>query len=140
MARNIQLSILRGLFANMPALGAGELYYATDTGNIYVGPVPTKIGGSGGSGVNTAQGIVDFGQSLTSSEDTVARVTVSASWATATSKLVCSVVEGQDHTDDEIAAEQVTATIGNIVPGTSFDVVLSGQHGSSGKFLVNIQG
>lgn len=134
MARNVRIQILRGLFANMPALGAGELYYATDTGALYVGPGPSIVGG-----INKAQGAVDFGQ-LTPTEDTTARLTVAAPWVTANSSLFCTVVEGQNHTDDEIAAEQIVATVGNIVPGISFDVVLSSPNGSSGKFLVNVEG
>lgn len=119
----------------MPALGVGELYFATDTTELYIGPAPTKIGGTG----HSAQAVVDFGQ-LEPTEDTTARVTVSATWVTATSPLICTVIEGQDHSDDEIAAEQITATIGNIKPGISFDVVLASPHGSSGKFIVNVSG
>lgn len=37
MARNIQLQLLRGLKANMPPLGLGELYLATDEVQLYVG-------------------------------------------------------------------------------------------------------
>src|SRR5208337_3558819 len=136
MPRNVQLNVLRGVFAAMPILGSGELYFATDIGALYVGPVPTLLS----SGViQRTQAIVDFGE-LEPTEDTTARVTVNASWVVATSELFCCVVEGQDHTDDEIAAERITATIGNIQPGTSFDVVLSSMNGSSGKFLVNVGG
>jgi len=136
MARNIQFQCLRGVLANMPALAAGEFYYATDTDNLYVGPVPTLIGSGG---VQQVQAIVDFG-TLEPTEDTTARATVAATWVTAASQLLCCVVEGQNHTDDEIAAEQVTATIGNIQPGVSFDVVLSSMNGSGGTFLINIMG
>lgn len=37
MARNVQLQVLRGTIANIPALGDGEFYLATDTGQLYVG-------------------------------------------------------------------------------------------------------
>lgn len=37
IARDIQLQILRGLAAELPSLGDGEFYLATDTGYVYVG-------------------------------------------------------------------------------------------------------
>lgn len=45
MARNVQMQFLRGVLANIPTLAAGELYYATDTKAMYVGPTPQAIGG-----------------------------------------------------------------------------------------------
>ena len=42
MARNLQLRILRGIFAHMPVLGAGELYLCTDTMELYVGSSGNK--------------------------------------------------------------------------------------------------
>lgn len=40
----LQIQIKRGVAANRPALLSGELYYATDTNALYVGPTPTLIG------------------------------------------------------------------------------------------------
>lgn len=37
MPRNVAVQILRGSTANMPSLGDGEFYFATDSGNLYVG-------------------------------------------------------------------------------------------------------
>jgi len=37
MARNLSFQILRGIEANIPALNLGEMYYATDTGNLWIG-------------------------------------------------------------------------------------------------------
>lgn len=37
MARNVQLNILRGVFAHLPPLSTGELYLCTDTTELYVG-------------------------------------------------------------------------------------------------------
>lgn len=34
----------RGVAANRPVLAAGELYYATDTGQLWVGPTPVVVG------------------------------------------------------------------------------------------------
>jgi len=44
MARNVALNVLRGFLANMPVLGQGELYWATDVEELYIGPTPTLIG------------------------------------------------------------------------------------------------
>lgn len=37
MPRNVAVQILRGTTANMPTLGDGEFYFATDSGNLFVG-------------------------------------------------------------------------------------------------------
>ena len=37
MARNIAVKILRGVKANIPSLNQGELYYATDEFQLYIG-------------------------------------------------------------------------------------------------------
>lgn len=51
MSRNVSIQVLRGIAANMPALNAGEFYFATDTlklyvgsasGNLLVGPTPSN--------------------------------------------------------------------------------------------------
>lgn len=45
MARNFQLVILRGVQANIPIdLGMGEPYFATDTGNFFLGTPGYGIG------------------------------------------------------------------------------------------------
>jgi len=35
--RNVQLQIIRGVLANMPSLGDGEFYFATDKCQLYIG-------------------------------------------------------------------------------------------------------
>ena len=37
MARNVQLQVVRGIKAHIPALAVGELYLATDTFDVFVG-------------------------------------------------------------------------------------------------------
>ena len=37
MARNVEIRLLRGTRANIPTLGIGELYLATDETQLYVG-------------------------------------------------------------------------------------------------------
>jgi hypothetical protein len=126
-----------------PVLLLGEYGIELDTGQFKVGDgstawnaLPYGLPPSGGS--NTAQAIVDFGNFTP--EETVMRTTVAVPWVTPTTKFVCTVVAGQDHTADEIAAEQVTTTAGNIVAGVSFDVVVTSLVGSTGKFTVDVVG
>ena len=79
--------------------------------------------------------LVDFGD-FPVNEDTTASATVNVAYLP-NAYLIAVPVEGADHTADEIAAENVTATIGNVVYGVSFDIVLSAPNGASGKFYVN---
>lgn len=37
MARNVTIQILRGVQANIPTLAIGEFFFATDTGNLFIG-------------------------------------------------------------------------------------------------------
>lgn len=62
MSRNVQLQVLRGIRANMPTLGAGEMYLCTDTTELYIGDSGNKRVGvssvlsSGGTGNATMKG------------------------------------------------------------------------------------
>lgn len=142
MARNVALKILRGVAANIPILEDGEFYLATDTNIVYVGNSGTNvpIGTSSGTDGNSAQAIIDFGTFTGSVEETSASTVLSTPWVTAESKLFLSIVEGQDHTVDEIIAEQVLASVGNIVSGVSVEIIIYAPSGSTGKYLVNIEG
>jgi hypothetical protein len=44
MARNVQLQILRGMQANIPVLALGEMYFATDTNNLFFGTPGVGLG------------------------------------------------------------------------------------------------
>ncbi len=48
MARNVTFQVLRGTQASIPTLSLGEMYFATDTGNLWVGGVSgsVQIGGT----------------------------------------------------------------------------------------------
>lgn len=37
MARNVAFQVLRGVQGNIPTLSMGEMYFATDTGNLFFG-------------------------------------------------------------------------------------------------------
>lgn len=141
MARNLGLQILRGIFSHIPTLLVGELYYATDTSQLYIGTSEgNQAVGGGGSTQQTVQATVTF-PTVTSSiaEDTIAKTTVSATWVTSASILTCVVTDGPDHNSDEVAAEGVSATVGNIVPGVSFDVTVWAPNGTQGRHVINIQ-
>lgn len=142
MARNVGVQHLRGVLANIPALLPGELYLATDTGQLYVGSPSGNLPVGSGGGGNAVQATVDFG-TVTGSvdkEETTATATVPAAWVTALSVLVCTVTEGPDHSADEVAAEGIEATAGNIVPGVSFDVTVWAPNGTQGRHVVNVRG
>jgi hypothetical protein len=40
----IQIQVKRGVLANRPSLASGELYYATDTDQLFIGSVPSVVG------------------------------------------------------------------------------------------------
>ena len=46
MTRNVKIQVIRGILANMPTLGDGEFYFASDKAQLYVGfgGIPWKIG------------------------------------------------------------------------------------------------
>src|SRR5271170_7298102 len=140
MARNVGLQILRGIAANIPTLLLGELYYATDTEALYIGTSGgNQLINSGGSTQHQVQATVTFATVTNiAAEDTINKVTVSAPWITAGSILTCIVTEGPDHNADEVAAEGIEATVGNIVPGVSFDVTVWAPNGTQGRQVVNI--
>lgn len=62
MARNATLQLLRGVFANMPALAVGEPYLTTDTHQFYIGTATgNALVGPGAGGSSVRQVEVDFG-------------------------------------------------------------------------------
>ena len=62
MARNVQLQMLRGVLANMPALAVGESYFATDTNQFYVGSsTGNKLIGPSSGSTQVKQVEIDFG-------------------------------------------------------------------------------
>lgn len=98
----------------------------------------TAIGGSGGGSVNTAQGTVDFGFAV-GGEDSIATVTVTAAWASSTSRIVCSpaAVATADHDPDDVPAEALSAYATNVVDGVGFDIVAAAPAGTWGRYLIN---
>lgn len=85
-----------------------------------------------------ASGTVNFGST---GEENTASVTVSASWVTTASKLVCTVSGfSPDHDAEDPALEAITAYTGNIVNGVSFDVILMAPLGTWGRYTVSVVG
>lgn len=78
---------------------------------------------------------VDFGYAGGNGEGDYATTTVSASWVTSTSRIICrcAPADSLDHTTDETIAEGITFDAVNIVPGTSFDVKAFAPNGTWGR-------
>lgn len=124
MARNVSVQHLRGVFANIPILNAGEFYFATDTNKLYVGTgsVNVLIGPSGGSiggqGVTTINfgvfpGGTDATTIITGQTGILAGSIVSA-WIIPTATA--------DHSVDEHWADPPDIVAGNIIAGTGFTI------------------
>ena len=65
--------------------------------------------------------------------------TISATWVTALhyGKIKCEVFDdGVDHLFGEASLGNLAANIGNIVPGVSFDIVVTSQHDTWGRYIV----
>ncbi len=71
MPRNVALQVVRGVKANLPTLLDGEFYFATDTGELYVGlsgfamrvalmAVPIPIQDSAGNNLTSTAGALDI--------------------------------------------------------------------------------
>lgn len=91
--------------------------------------------------VSKVQATVDFGFA-SGGEDTVASVTVSAAWVTASSVILCTPlgINTADHSPDDVAVEGLTAYASNLVVGVGFDIIVSAPNGTWGRYLINAVG
>ena len=145
MARNISLQVIRGIASAMPALASGELYFAMDTNQLYVGSISSgnlPVGGGGG-GINRVQATVDFGSdsgAIKRSFDVA--VTVSATWVTAESIIVCSMagIATATHGVDDALIEGLIPVVDNLNPGIGFTIRVYSPLGSWGQYVVNAIG
>jgi hypothetical protein len=97
---------------------------------------PNSSSGSGNKVIAT----IDFGTAFGPENDT-AYVTVSAPWVTSGSVLLATFGgPTTDHDLDDAAVEEIVLTVGNIVPGVSFDIVAHTDHFSWGQYIVNVTG
>lgn len=122
MARNVTVQVIRGVLANRPALASGEFYFATDTNQLFIGPTPTLVGPSAGSGGAQGTALVDFGAFPGVSD---AKVVITGQ----TGILAGSIVEAwifpadtADHKSDEHMMETLKVFAGTIVAGTGFTI------------------
>ncbi len=92
-------------------------------------------------GNNFVQVTVDFGFA-SGNEDFNATVTVSAPWVGADSRLIClpSGIATADHDPEDYAMEGITAYPANIIPGVSFDIIVSTKNGTFGTYIINVIG
>ena len=102
--------------------------------------IQPPVAGGSGSG-NFAQVLVDFGFG-SAQEGDVASATISATWVTPTSIILCNpaAVPTTDHDEQDAQVEGLVAYAGNLIPGVSFDVLAYAPQGTWGKYLINAQG
>ena len=65
--------------------------------------------------------------------------TVPATWVTAShnGKIKCEVLDdGTDHLEGEAALGSILASVNNIVPGVSFDLLVVSQHDTWGNYVI----
>lgn len=110
----------------------------TITGN---GTPGNPLVAASSSSFNTATAQVDFGF-LSGQENNIATVTVSASWVTTSSVIICSplATATTDHDPDDYAAEGIKAYATNIVNGVGFDIVVVADYATFGKYNINAIG
>lgn len=101
----------------------------------------TTAAAAGGGGVNKVQATVDFGFA-TGNEGDIASVTVTATWVTATSIIVCTPagVTTADHDPEDYVIEGIAAYPINIVAGTGFDIVAGARSNTFGNYVINAVG
>lgn len=95
-----------------------------------------KVDNVSGKGLSvTGQSLLDFG----SVETDIAILTVAASWVTNASYIQVSPFPKTtaDHDPDDYIAEQLLASVKNVIVGVSFDIVLHAPNKSFGKYYIN---
>jgi hypothetical protein len=97
--------------------------------------VRTEIAAAGGG--YQGQAVVDFGVD----DSDLASVTIAAPWATANSKINCSIAleATADHEPEDGLLESLTVAAGNIVPGTGFEIMARAPETTFGQYKINWQ-
>jgi len=71
------------------------------------------------------------------SENDLVITTVLAPWITATTKIQCFVEnDGVDHTGEDVYLENIIASVYNIVPTTSFDIIAVAHNLTWGRYKI----
>lgn len=98
------------------------------------GYVVSATGGSGAA--NSVEAIVDFGTG-----DTDVMTTVAVAWVAAGTEIVVTAGDATaDHDIEDAALEGLLFSVGNRVPGVSFDLYAYAPDGTFGQFKVNCVG
>jgi hypothetical protein len=92
------------------------------------------------SGVNKMSVTINFGPATDPEEDTV-YTTVSAPWVAADSVITLTLGgPTSDHDLEDAAIERIIMSVGNIVPGVSFDIIANAGNCSWGQYQVEVVG
>jgi len=140
---SVTITSRKNTLSNLPTLNQGEFFYATDTGQLYMGTGTGAIliGPSSASGAPTVTALVDFGFS-SGNEGDVARTTIPALWVTSSSLILCSsqAIATPDHDPEDAALENIQVWAENLVPGVGFDVIAIAPNNSWGRYAVQAVG
>lgn len=102
-----------------------------NTGDETQSSIVTKLNLNSGT-VN-----IDFGNDGVLTENDLVITTVLAPWVTSTTEITCFVEnDGVDHTDEDAYLENIIATVYNIVPNTSFDIIAVAHNLTWGKYKI----
>jgi hypothetical protein len=102
-----------------------------NTGDETQSSIVTKLNLNSGT-VN-----IDFGNDGVLTENDLVITTVLAPWVTNTTEITCFVEnDGVDHTDEDAYLENIIATVYNIVPNTSFDIIAVAHNLTWGKYKI----
>lgn len=90
---------------------------------------------------NRVVATVDFGWAPGTEDDQASATVTGQTWVTATSPF-SAIFFGTtaDHEEEDAAAEGLTVTIGKIVAGVGFDVIVNAPNGTWGKYNVLVAG
>lgn len=80
---------------------------------------------------------IDFGNDGVLSDNDLVITTVLAPWITETTKIQCFVEnDGVDHTGEDVYLENIIASVYNIIPNTSFDIIAVAHNLTWGKYKI----
>ena len=119
----------------VPAPASGDRFYDTALG------VERYYTGASWSATLSGSATVNFGANpfQATGEGNVVKVTVPATWVTASDVITVSpqAIATADHDPDDYAAEGITAYAANIVPGVSFDIIAQAANSSWGQYKIS---
>lgn len=92
-------------------------------------------------GPRVVKATVDFGRA-NGGEDSIAAVTVAATWVTESSAIVCvpDPAGSIDHSAEDAVVENVESYVTTVNPGIGFDIIASAPNGTWGRYAINCLG